>query len=119
MNGHWAHPWRPSKAGDRTDDFSVEVQADRPECFESLIPILQGLTRFLSRFHVRQHGEKPAVFFTHIDDFSTRANYFLKFLSVSTPFFLNTPFTWVSPFNLCNNFLFRMSIRFMSPFNTV
>ncbi|MBM3854518.1 MAG: hypothetical protein FJ399_15440 [Verrucomicrobia bacterium] len=36
----------------RTDDFSVDVQAARPEGFESLIPILQGLTRFLSRFHV-------------------------------------------------------------------
>jgi hypothetical protein len=39
-------------------DVSADVQAARPKGFESFIPILQGLTRFLSRFHVRQHGEK-------------------------------------------------------------
>lgn len=64
-----------------------------PELCESLIPIPQGLTWFLSLFHVRQHGEKPAVFFTCAEDSTTRANYFQKVRWVSSSIFSDMPFT--------------------------
>ncbi len=72
---HWTGT-RPVRDGHlrpviRTDDFSVDYQGS-PEILESLTPIPQGLTWFLSRFHVRQHGEKPAVFFACAEDTSQR-----------------------------------------------
>jgi len=49
------------QVGDSRRCCSADVRAARPKGFESFIPILQGLTRFLSRFHVRQHGEKLLI----------------------------------------------------------
>lgn len=86
-----------------------------PELCESLIPILQGLTRFLSRFHVRQHGEKPAVFFACIEYFSTQANYFQKCACMSTLFFPDSQYTGLSPSENCTKLIKQKRNRCMSP----
>ena len=88
----------------RADDFSVDVQAARPEGFESLIPILQGLTRFLSRFHVRQHDEKT-VCPLRADSTTAHANYFQKSIAVSTAFLPDSEYTNASPFENSYKFL--------------
>ena len=86
-----------------------------PEICESLIPILQRLTWFLSRFHVRRQGEKTAVFFACIEDFSTQANYFQKCACMSTLFFPDSQYTGLSPSEKCTKLIKQKRNRCMSP----
>jgi hypothetical protein len=97
---HWTGA-RPIRDGHlrpviRTDDSRWRFRGS-PEICESLIPILQRLTWFLSRFHVRRQGEKTAVFFACIEDFSTQANYFQKCACMSTLFFPDNQYAGLSP----------------------
>lgn len=94
--------------------LSVKLQAARLKYVRASSPPA-GLTWFLSLFHVRQHGEKTAVFFARTIDFTMRANYFQKSSRVSTAFFLDTLITRRSPSKNNYKYLKQLPNRCMSP----